>query len=1036
RVEIEGLIGFFVNMLALRTNVSRNLTFLQLLSRVKEVALGAYAHQDLPFEKLVEKLNPERTVSHTPIFQVMFGMQNNPGETRTLAGLTIKHMPVVSDTAKFDLTLFVTETNTGLNCRFEYNTDLFDQRTIQSLLQRFEILLESIVGNPDEPISRIPLLTATERQLLLVEWNGPRREYPKNECVPELFEAQVARTPDAVAVVCGRERWTYAELNRKSNQLAHYLRGLGVGPEDRVGVCLRRTPAMLVAILGTLKAGGAYVPLDPAYPQERVAFTLQDAEAAVLLTENALLPTLPTTNSRVVCMDSEWPSIAGMNRSNPVGGAHSRNLAYVIYTSGSTGQPKGVAIEHASTVTFLHWALSTFPAADLSAVLFSTSICFDLSVFEMFAPLSSGGKAVLVENALQLADMAAADVTLVNTVPSAMAELARIGAIPPSVRAINLAGEPLPNSLVQDIYRQDSVQRVLNLYGPSEDTTYSTFAPAPKGATEQPPIGRPIANTEVYLLDRDYQPVPIGVPGELHLGGEGLARGYLNRPDLTAERFVPNPFSNRAGDRLYQTGDLARYRPDGSIQFLGRLDHQVKLRGYRIEPGEIETALREHPGIQDAVVVARQSPHGGEHLVGYVVADVNDPQFQSNSDAPQIREHLKKKLPDYMLPGYFVFLEKLPLTPNGKVDRRALPLPNGDRPGPLETHLAPRDDLERRLARIWEKLLGVEVVGIRDDFFELGGHSLLAVRLVSEIEKEVGQRLPLASFFQGANIESLARLLREDVSSISWPTLVEIQPGGLNPPLFCVSHPGVNALGYRSLARHLGPDQPVFGLQSELPEDLEGDYSQAAVDRLALEYLEALRAVRPTGPYQFVGLCRGAHIAFEIARHLEREGQQVALLGILDTWVNENTYNYFWHLEHYWTRLGSVARVGLREQLSFIKKKTRDVLAHVRMRISTVVGKGSVPRKQQNLLHDLYFPGTDFVPHMYEGRIAVFRVSKQPRSRIRDWQLGWGRLAKGGVDVNVIPGGHSSLLKEPDVQGLAAELKKYLVQHPHEPTEE
>jgi aspartate racemase len=598
------------------------------------------------------------------------------------------------------------------------------------------------------------------------------------------------------------------------------------------------------------------------------------------------------------------------------------------------------------------------------------------------------------------------------------------------VEQLLAGGETLSVPHVELVARELQGCQLINGYGPTENTTFTCcyrIKPGEQFASKVP-IGLPVANTHVYILDKELQLVPRGVVGELCVGGDGLASGYLNDPALTAEKFVPHPFSESPGARLYRTGDRVRYRQDHSIEFLGRIDQQIKLRGYRIELSEIEATLREHPGVQDAAVLARHSAQGNECLVGYVVADVNHPEFNSNSNANQLKEHLKKKLPDYMMPGYFVFLEKLPLTSNGKVDRRALPLPNG-RPEPGETHLAPRDDLERRLARIWEKLLGVEGVGIRDNFFELGGHSLLAVRLVSEIEKEVGQRPPLVSFFQGANVESLARLLREDVSSLSWPTLVEIQPGGSNPPLFCVSMPNVNALGYRSLARHLGSEQPVLGLQSQHREDLQGEYSQTVVDRIATEYLEALRAVRPIGPYQFVGLCRGAHIAYEMARRLEQEGQHVAFLGILDTWVGENTYNHFWYVEQYWIRLVCLARIGMRGKLSFIKKKTRDALTNLGNRIS---GADSAKAKR-NPLHELYFPGPDFVPRTYGGRIAVFPVREQPRNRIRDPQLGWGRLARGGVDVHIIPGGHASLLKEPHVQGLAAELKKHLLQFLEQP---
>ena len=505
--------------------------------------------------------------------------------------------------------------------------------------------------------------------------------------------------------------------------------------------------------------------------------------------------------------------------------------------------------------------------------------------------------------------------------------------------------------------------------------------------------------------------------GELYTGGAGLAIGYLNDAALTAERFVPNPFSAVSGTRLYRTGDYARLKADGSIEYMGRIDQQVKLRGHRIELAEIEGALKQHAAVRDAVVVMRRSEHGNKHLIAYVIANSALPESKMSGELKSV---LKQSLPEYMVPSYFLFVEEFPLTPNGKIDRRALPVPPETRPELEEAHIAPRDDLETRLARIWERVLEVKSVGVRDNFFELGGHSLLAVRLVSEIEKELGQRLPLVSFFQGATIEYLAGLLRQGVSSISWPTLVKIQTDGSKAPLICVSMPNVNALGYRSVARYLGNDQPVFGLQAQYPEDLEGEHSQAAVDSIATEYLEALRAVQPNGPYQFIGLCRGAHIAFEMARRLEREGQKIAFLGIIDTWVMENTYNYFWQIEYHARRFAWLTLLSLKNKLSFVKRKAGN---NGDTGLPVITAESAGPKQKP---FKVYFPGPDYVPTRYGGRIAVFRARHQPRNRIRDFHLGWSKLAKGGVDVHFIPGDHSSVLKEPHVQGLAAALKKCL----------
>lgn len=1016
RAELEGLIGFFVNSLPLRTSLAGNPTFRELLVRVKETALGAYAHQDLPFEKIVEAVQPPRSLSYPPLFQIMFALQNQPAAAFSLPGLDVTPLEREFDTAKYDLTLFMTDSDDGLGCWFEYNTDLFEEATVKRLLAQFETLLNGIVSNPDQRIGELSLLQDVERRQLLVDWNNTLVDFPAAQSVHELFEIQAAKTPEATALVCGAERLTYRELNARANQLARYIQRPGVGPEKRVGICVTRSPEMIVAVLATLKAGGAYVPLDRMYPAARLAFSLADADACLLLTDDDQAVSQLETKTRKLNLKSELALIEKEDTSNLASQVQPENLAYVIYTSGSTGLPKGVAVEHRSTVAFLHWALATFSEAELAGVLLSTSLCFDLSVFEIFAPLSMGGKVILVENALQLPSLDAGEVTLVNTVPSAMTELVRMGGIPDSVRAVNLAGEPLLQSLVQDIYAQGNVQQVLNLYGPSEDTTYSTYVRLPRGLIDEPSIGRPIANTSAYVLDAQLQPVPVGVPGELHLTGAGLARGYLQRPDLTAEKFVPDPFSRKPGGRMYKTGDLARYQPDGEIEFLGRMDHQVKLRGYRIELGEIEAALREHPAIKDTVVTVRDSQNGNRDLIAYVASEAESPNLTS-----ELRGLLQTKLPDYMVPGYFVILAALPLTPNGKIDRRALPAPDRARPELAQARSAPRNEAEEQLVGIWKDLLALEQVGVNDNFFEVGGHSLLAVRLLTEIERVFGQKIPLVSLFRNTTIESLAELLKSEVAQGSWPTLVEIQKGDSKPPLFCVSMPNVNALGYVALARYLGADQSVYGLQAQYPEDLQGEHSRMAVEVLASDYLDAIRAVAPHGPYQFVGMCRGAHIAFEMARRLRDQGEEVSLVGILDTWVLENTYNRFLYVEYYARRFRASLRLGLKDQLNLIRRKTGRLNSVEEAQGDNGVASLSNPMRA-------YFPGPNFQPKTYAGRVAVFRARKQPLNRIRDKDLGWGKLATGGVDLHYVPGRHgASVLREPNVQVLAAEVKKCLV---------
>lgn len=761
RIELEGLIGFFLNTLVLRIDLSRNPSFLELLARVRDVAFDAYTHQDLPFEKLVEELKPARILNQPPFFQVLFVLQNDAVRELKLSDLIVSRFTAEGNTTQFDLSLFMAETDQGLVARAQYNTDLFDAGTMQRLLAHFQNLLKGIVANPTEPIWAMSLLESSERAQLLLGWNETRRGYPSDRCIHELFEAQVKRTPDAVAVIFQHQKVTYRELSRWANQLAAYLRKFGVGPDVLVGICVERSMEMVIGLLGILKAGGAYVPMDPAYPKERLAFMLDDCKATVLLTQESLIAGLPEHEARVVCLDTDWEDIGRESEEKCVHEVISDNLAYVIYTSGSTGRPKGVAIEHKNTTALLQWAREKFSPEEIAGVLASTSISFDLSIFEMFVPLSSGGKVIIARDALELPTLQTAEpVTLVNTVPSAMAELMRTGGVPTSVRTVCLAGEPLRTGLVQQIYQQQTIEKVFDLYGPTEDTTYSTFALRSVGAPAT--IGRPIANTQIYLLDSYMQPVPVGVSGELYIGGAGLARGYLNRPELTAEKFIPHPFGEEPGMRLYNTGDIARYLPDGKIEFLGRLDHQVKIRGYRIELGEIEAVLTDYPGVRQSVATVREDDSGTKRLVAYVVA--NQELAPTTSD---LRGFLKDRLPEYMIPSAFLILDDLPLTPNGKVDRKALPALDQSRPELNESFVYPRNTAERTIAEIWSQVLEVESVGVHDNFFDLGGHSLLATQVMSRLRESFQTEIHLRALFEYPTVAELAVQIQAQVKNFA-----------------------------------------------------------------------------------------------------------------------------------------------------------------------------------------------------------------------------------------------------------------------------
>ncbi|RYZ43248.1 MAG: non-ribosomal peptide synthetase [Myxococcaceae bacterium] len=762
QAETEGLIGFFVNTLVLRAHVEPGATFRELLVQVRGTTLAAYDHQHLPFEKLVEAVQSTRDLSRSPLFQSMFVLQNAPAEALRVPGLSLQPLPSEAPFAKFDLSLGLQEVQAGMVGALEYATDLFDPPTIQRMAGHLGVLLEAIAANPDSRLDNLPLLTDAERHQLLVEWNPATVTPPGEPSLHAKIEAQVRRTPDAVAVITPERQLTYRQLDARANQLAHRLIALGVGPEVRVGLCVERTEDLLIGTLGILKAGGAYVPLDPSYPRERLAWLLEDAQGPALVAHSHLLTSLPPTSATAVCLDAE-EALALQPTSAPVVDVRPGNLAYLIYTSGSTGRPKGVAISHANALAFLHWALETFSAEELKGVLAATSLNFDLSVFELFAPLARGGAVVVARNALHLAELpTASHVTLVNTVPSAMAQLLRLGAVPPGVRVVNLAGEALPETLAKAVHALPTVHKLFNLYGPSEDTTYSTASLV--GRDEVPHIGRPLPGTRAYVLDASLRPVPVGVAGELFLAGEGQARGYLLRPELTAERFLPEPHGPPGG-RMYRTGDRVRYRDDGHLEYLGRVDFQVKVRGFRIELGEVESALRRAPAIKDAVVVARGEA-ADKRLVAYVV-----PTSGASLEAESLKAHLRQHLPEYMVPGAVVVLESLPLNANGKVDRKALPEP--DAATSTHAYEAPRTETEAKLAAIWAEVLRLPRVGVRDSFFELGGHSLLATQVVSRVRSELSVELPLRALFEAPTVEALATRLT-DLTGTRAPSLTRV----------------------------------------------------------------------------------------------------------------------------------------------------------------------------------------------------------------------------------------------------------------------
>ena len=758
RSEIEGLIGFFVNTLVMRSNLAGNPTFSELLSRVQEVALSAYAHQNLPFEILVEALQPERDLSHTPLFQVMFAIQNGSPSEVELAGLTVTPLITEGATAKFDLSLLMQNTATGLVGFWEYNTDLFDASTIERMTGHFLTLLEGIIANPEQQISQLPLLTPVEQQQLLVEWNDTQVDYPSDNCIHQLFEKQVERTPDGVAVVFEEQQLTYQQLNSRANQLAHYLKSLGVGADVLVGICVERSIEMVVGLLGILKAGGAYVPLDPEYPTERLRFMLDDAQVPVLLTQHSLLEGLAQHQAQLVCLDTDWQMISQLNQDNLITETQTTNLAYVIYTSGSTGTPKGVMIAHQSLLNLVFWHQRTFKIISSDKATQLAKTAFDAAVWELWPYLTTGASIYLVKpeilsSLVKLRDWLISNKITISFLPTPLAQELLSLEWPAeglALRTILTGGDKLHQ------YPSDLIPfQVVNNYGPTENTVVTTsgVVVAKEPNKISPNIGRAIANTQVYILDSNLQPVPVGVPGELHIAGVGLAKGYLNRPELITEKFISNPFEETEGSKLlYKTGDLARYLPDGNIEYLGRIDNQVKIRGFRIELGEIEALLGQHDDVQICCVVAREETQGNKCLVAYVVL-----QKEVTPTTDELRQFLFDKLPGYMVPNVFVMLESLPLTPNGKVDRRALPAP--DLQQELSDYVMPNTEVERTIAGIWQKALAIEKVGIYNNFFELGGNSLLLVKINQQLQEELGLELSIVDMFNYPTIYSLSQYL-------------------------------------------------------------------------------------------------------------------------------------------------------------------------------------------------------------------------------------------------------------------------------------
>ena len=770
RIETEGILGYFANNLVLRSDLSGQPTFRELLARVRKTVLGADAHQDLPFQMLVEALQPERNLSHNPLFQVMFtfahieagtfipiASQTSQPATRSSVHdreLTFIFEEIDNGFAVFDLTLDMMDDGEQLLGAIEYNSDLFDTATVDRLIGHYKCLLERIVDNPAQSITTLSILSQAEEARLLLGWNDTAGEYAEARCFHQLVEAQAQRTPDAIALLYEDQQLTYDEFNRKANQLAHHLKALAIGPEMLVAISMERSLEMMIALFAILKAGAAFLPLDPTYPKERLEFMLEDSEAVLLLTQERVRHHVASSDTPIIAIDTEWATIAQQSDQNPSCDIRPDHLAYMIYTSGSTGKPKGVLIAHRGVCSMVEAEARQFDIGPGSRVLQFASLSFDASVFEIAMTLPVGGTLCLGSKEAMMSGEILREqrITVATLPPSLWAALSSPDY--PDLQTVFSVGEACTPNVVQE---WAPGRRFFNPYGPTETTCYVTIAEClPDGST--PHIGRPILNAQVYILDQQLQPVPVGVPGELHIGAIGMARGYKGRPALTAEKFIPNPFSDQSGSRLYKTGDLVRYLPSGDIDFLGRIDHQVKVRGFRVELGEIEAILGQHATVQEAIVLVREAHKGDKRLVAYVMA-----AEEVTPDANLLRRDLSEKLPDYMVPSRFLFLQAFPRTPNGKVDRKALaaiePV-NAESDNPL---VLPQTDVQRQIAEIWKEQLNVPKVGIHENFFDLGGYSLLMVQIHQKLQTHFGQKISIVELFRQPTIHLLATYLTENV---------------------------------------------------------------------------------------------------------------------------------------------------------------------------------------------------------------------------------------------------------------------------------
>jgi amino acid adenylation domain-containing protein len=1062
RAELERLIGFFISTVVMRSDLSGNPSFRQLLSRVRQVALDAYAHQDVPFDKLVEELQPERDLSRTPIFQVWFNMLNLGDQELTLSELKVEPFSSQGTRSKFDLTLYVQEQPAqGIRLKLVYNVALFEPERMEEMLAQFQHLLEQIVEQPEAGIASFSLVTP-KAQLILP--NPTQELCSKWEKAPhQRFSQQAQQVPEKLAVVDAQETWSYDELEAWSNQLAHYLLKHGIGSQDVVAIYGHRSAALVWAMLGVIKAGAAFMILDPAYPAARLIDCLGIAqpkgwlqiEAAGEL-PRALAEFLETLSC---CCHLKLPqrSIAAQRglltdyaTDDPGVAIDPDQLLYVAFTSGSTGIPKGILGTHRPVSHFLEWHGRAFGFNQQDRFCMLSGLSHDPLLRNIFTPLWLGATLYIpqqqdIETPGQLAAWIRQHQVSIAHLTPAMGQLltetqSHTTSPITSLRYLFFGGEILTQQDVAQICQLAPKATCVNFYGATETPQAMGYYTIPH-PTERAydgqlsplkgtiPLGRGIEDVQLLILNSTHQLAGIGEVGQIYIRTPYLAKGYIGNQELTQERFLVNPFTNLATDRLYQTGDLGRYLPDGNIEFLGRADHQVKIRGFRIELGEIEAVLVQHPVVRESVVMAREDQPGDKRLVAYIVS--HPEQVAASSE---LRGFLQQKLPNYMIPSAFVMLETIPLTPNGKIDYRALPAPNEVKQELEGAFTAPKDEIELLLTKIWEKVLDRKSIGVKDNFFELGGHSLLALRLLSEIEKTFAKNLPLVTFFEAQTVEQLANILRQEEGTAQWRSLVMVQPGSSSkPPLFCVHAIWGNVLFYQKLVRHLEPDQPFYGLQAQ---GLDGKHTPStSVEEMAAHYIKEIQTVQPEGPYFLGGFSFGGLVVFEIARQLRAQGQKVALLAIFDTvapaYYEPTSGSGYTEHTTFWGKgffhLRNLLKLGLNDQLSYVWFRLKWHLTAGKLSIFYKSYLRYIKRSPQDLrLLDVawanYQARQNYVPEVYADQLTLFRASDRDAGSDYQPTLGWGELVEGEVEIHEVPGSHTDVMEEPTVRLLAEKL--------------